>query len=148
MTIKAGGLADAADFGVWTDYTPTWASSGTQPAIGDGSILGRYVRIGDTIYAMGKLLAGSTTTYGTGTYTLSLPVTSNNFMGGNGIIGSAWIRDSSSGDFQGQLIDVGTGFAIRPGASSFGGNTQWGATAPMTMANGDFVSWYATYEAA
>lgn len=148
--VSAGAKLRATDIptGLWTDYTPVWAASGTQPVLNNGSLVGRWVRVGDLVVCIGKLLAGTTTTYGTGTYTISLPVTSNNFIGGNGVIGSAWIRDSSSGDYQGQLIDVGTAFAMRPAASTFGGNSQWGATAPMTMANGDFVSWYATYEAA
>jgi hypothetical protein len=148
MVLAAGGEINAADLGVWTNYTPTWSSSGTQPVLNNGSIAGRYVRIGDTVIYLGKLLAGSTTTFGTGTYAISLPLASNNFLGGNGVIGSCWVRDASGNDYQGQLLDTGTTFAMRPGASTFGGNAQWSATAPMTMANGDWISWCAMYEAA
>lgn len=142
-------LADDTDtnFGVFTDYTPTWTASTTNPTIGNGSILGRYVRIGNLVVYWGKILFGTTTTAGSGGYMVTLPITSNNFTGGNGTIGSAWIRDSSGSDYSFQLVDAGTFFIIRPGSGTFGGNAQWGAAAPMAHANGDFISWHCMYEA-
>jgi len=98
--------------------------------------------------AASRLLAGSTTTFGSGTYRISLPVTAANLFGSNGIIGTLWIRDSSAGDFQAQAINNGTYFEARPGAATFGGNAVWAATTPMTMVSTDWVSWNVTYEAA
>jgi hypothetical protein len=57
----------------WVDYTPSWTSDGTQPNIGNGSVTGKWRRVGDSIECQVRVLAGSTTTYGTGTYLLSLP---------------------------------------------------------------------------
>jgi hypothetical protein len=150
MVLAAGGKAEVADIptGLWLPYTPVWTASGTAPAIGNGSIVGRYCQMGDVVLYIGRMTAGATTTFGTGSYSWSLPVTSAQGLSGNSVIGSCWIRDSSGNDYQGQLVDGTTTFIVRPGASSFGGNSQVGATAPMTWANGDFISWQCTYEAA
>lgn len=57
-------------------YVPVWvASSGVQPAIGNGSILGEYTRNGNTVHCKIALNFGTTTTFGTaGIWTLSLPI--------------------------------------------------------------------------
>ena len=56
-------------------YTPTWGvASGTAPTLGNGSLTGTYVRIGDLIYFTVKLVVGSTSTIGSGAYTFTLPV--------------------------------------------------------------------------
>ena len=146
----AGNRVKATDIltGLWTAYTPVWASTGTAPAIGNGTIAGRYCQMGKLVVCQGKMLIGSTSTFGTGAYTWSLPVTSANAFGGNSIIGNCWIRDASAGDFQGQCIDGITSFSVRPGASTFGGNSAVGQLAPMTWANTDFISWVLSYEAA
>ena len=59
----------------WSAYTPLWTSSGvTQPAIGNGSITGRYVNIGATVMGEIRLLAGTSgLNPGSGTYYFSLP---------------------------------------------------------------------------
>lgn len=60
--------------GAWSAYTPTWAASGSAPAIGNGTIAGRWQRLFDRWHAISiKMTFGSTTTFGTGNYTLSLP---------------------------------------------------------------------------
>lgn len=61
-------------FGAWTSYTPVWSSSGTAPAIGNGTLVGRYMKIGRNILCEIHQTNGSTTTYGTGNYNWSLPV--------------------------------------------------------------------------
>jgi hypothetical protein len=58
----------------WQSYTPTWSSSGSAPAIGNGELLGLYQLIGQKTYLMRiEFRPGSTTTYGTGNYTFSTP---------------------------------------------------------------------------
>lgn len=63
-------------FAAWTTYTPTWTSTGTAPAIGNGSLTGRYMKIGRTVIVEINMIAGATTTFGTGNYSFSLPVQS------------------------------------------------------------------------
>jgi hypothetical protein len=65
-------------FGAWTAYTPSWTSSGTAPSLGNGTIIGRYMKFGRTVVCHINLVTGSTTTYGSGSYNFSLPFTSAN----------------------------------------------------------------------
>lgn len=60
--------------GAWTSYTPTWTSSGTQPALGNGTLTGAYWKAGTAVLWRFSLTCGSTTTYGTGNYFISMPV--------------------------------------------------------------------------
>src|SRR5882672_3849200 len=34
----------------WTAYTPVWGSSGTAPAIGNGSLTGFFIQVGKTVH--------------------------------------------------------------------------------------------------
>ena len=61
--------------GEWTSFTPTWTGSTTNPAIGNGLIEGRYKLVGKTVHVWMMMTAGSTTTFGSGEYKISLPVT-------------------------------------------------------------------------
>jgi len=67
------GLIDG--FGAWTPYTPSWTSTGTAPAIGNGTLTGAYVQIGKWVQFRIQVTFGSTTTFGTGGLQVSLPVT-------------------------------------------------------------------------
>lgn len=62
--------------GPMTSYTSTWASSGTQPAIGNGSITSAAVLTNKMVDFRIAVVFGTSTTFGTGSYTLSLPATS------------------------------------------------------------------------
>lgn len=60
----------------WQSYTPTWTViSGSNPAIGNGTISGRKRRVGDTQEIEIQITSGTTTTYGSGTYLFGLPTT-------------------------------------------------------------------------
>jgi len=61
--------------GQWTPYVPTWTGSITDPVIGNGSILGAYLQVGQLVIAKASIMMGSTTTFGLGNYNISLPVT-------------------------------------------------------------------------
>lgn len=58
----------------WTAYTPAWTGTTTNPVIGNGAITGAYLQIGKHIDVWAKVVCGSTTTFGSGGYRLSLPV--------------------------------------------------------------------------
>jgi hypothetical protein len=137
----------------WVDYTPSWTSSGTQPNIGNGSVTGKWRRVGDSIECQVRVLAGSTTTYGTGTYLLSLPQglsfdTSKFVDGGD---------DQRLG--YGSIVDQGNirwfffvnyrsnssnrvVFIVSPdGTSGFvTSNSVWSPTVPFTFGNGDVMA--------
>lgn len=61
--------------GAWTSYTPTWTGSGSNPAIVNGTLAGYYKQVGKTVFVRILMVAGSSTTFGTGTYSWALPVT-------------------------------------------------------------------------
>lgn len=135
----------AAFTGAFTSYTPTWTASTTNPVIGNGTIVGWYLQIGKVCFCYGMLTAGSTTTYGSGNYSVSLPLASN-ANATNIPIGSAWARSAS--DYQGFLLRSGaSAFSIRgflgPNSSSL-----WNPAAPFTFASGNWMSWFAVYEVA
>lgn len=60
--------------GVWIAYVPTWTSSGSQPAIGDGSIEGVYTLIGKTCHFQIKITIQAGTVQGSGVWVFGLPV--------------------------------------------------------------------------
>lgn len=133
----------------WTSYTPTWSSSGTQPAILNGTLVGRYKLVGKTCTVTLKLTAGSTTTYGTGQYNFSLPFTP---VTGFDFIGNVFIGDSSVG--AGGYTTTGIAFVTSASAQvacytgNTGAGTVMGALSPQTFANGDRIWITVTYETA
>ena len=58
----------------WTTYTPTWTAETANPAIGNGTLTGKYEKIGRKIEFKIRLIFGSTTTAGTGSWRFTLPV--------------------------------------------------------------------------
>jgi hypothetical protein len=58
----------------WTTYTPVLYGTTTNPTIGNGSITGRYMNVGATIFGEIRILAGTTGfNRGLGSYSVSLP---------------------------------------------------------------------------
>jgi hypothetical protein len=121
--------------GDWTDYTPTWTTSGTSPSIGNGTLAGRYRLIAPKTYLYRlQFTAGSTTTFGTGAWSFSLPWTASS---------------SNSQELVGRILDTGTDNKlaagdISPSGSTIAQITAEGSntitnTAPMTWANGDML---------
>jgi hypothetical protein len=118
-----------------TSYTPTWSTSGTAPALGNGTLQGNYTRLGTSglIFFRFTLVGGSTTTFGTGSWSFTLPT---------GIAQPTFVRfpwtgtilDSGSstflvyGDFGGpNFLNPGTGTTY----------TAVTATSPMTWTTND-----------
>lgn len=146
--LAIGRLATAADT-AWVSYTPVWTAATTNPALGNGTLVGRYQRVGRTIHLHINLTAGSTTTFGSGNYSLSLPVAAAN--AGCSYIGNAHLLQSSR--YGGQFI-------ISPGASVGGPSfpdatltpitrhSLWNPTVPLTYASTGQLRITVTYEAA
>ena len=142
---EMGEITDAlgALTGAWTPYTPTWTGSGGSPVIGNGTLSAAYLRAGSLVHYVGRMFAGTTTTYGAGNYDMSLPVTGADADLG---VGTCLLYDSSSlpARYGGTCVfDTADMIRFYSGA---GGIVS--ATAPFTWANGDRLQWFITYEAA
>ena len=140
VTIKA------AYEGAWSSYTPAWTSTGTAPALGNGTLTGAYERVGNTVSLRAVLTLGSTSTVGTGTYRLSLPVAPK-----VGSLLTALFKDASASGarYSGTVEIVAattTGDNMRIHVGS--GTVTVGATVPVVPANGDELYISGTYEAA
>ncbi len=92
--------AIAAAIGPWQTYTPTWAGVTTNPSIGNGTLSAKYRRVGDSIELIINVQGGSTTTYGSGIWSFSLPPglslttnLSNNYLGHGTCIDSGWTQE-------------------------------------------------------
>jgi len=130
----ATGLKYSTD---WTSYTPTWTSSATAPSLGNGTLQGLYLQVGKNVHVLINFKAGSTTTFGTGTWNFSLPFTSKSLGTG------AWGIPAA-----GYLEDVGiNAYSVQSGYCS-GGNFEPVAAAggvisssnPFIWGNGDFFN--------
>lgn len=67
-------VAEDAGDGTWIAFTPSWTAATTNPTIGNGSISGKYTWLGRCVAFEVNINFGSTTTFGSGYYTISLPV--------------------------------------------------------------------------
>lgn len=76
MTGTLTDLSGAVNYldGAAKSFTPTWTSTGTAPDFGNADVRCSYTRDGDLITATYFIVFGSTTTFGTGTWRFSLPV--------------------------------------------------------------------------
>lgn len=127
----------------WTTYTPVWGSSGTLPTLGNGTIEGNYAQAGKLVHFSIILTLGSTSTVGTGVYTLTLPVLPA--LPANTAVGSAHFFDASPAGYYQHVA------YLTPTASVIalaGSGTRWNVTTPVAPAVGDVISVNGSYEAA
>lgn len=61
-----------------TTWTPAWSCVTTPPALGNGTLIGRYTDTAEWVDFFIHLTAGSTTTFGSGAWQFDLPVNSSN----------------------------------------------------------------------
>ena len=121
----------------WNTYTPTWTGSGSNPSIGNGTIVGYYRREGTLGHFQIWIAPGGSTSFGSGNYSVGLP--------------SGWVAASGREQWDinckwgGAFNAMGSG-GVSAGASSFVPQfpnsaapaqlTPWTPTAPGTFASG------------
>ena len=83
----------------WQSYTPVWTAATTNPAIGDGTLLGYYQRMGKSTRAIITMIAGASTTFGSGVWSFSLPFASYASVPSGNLnwLGNYGVRDDSTG---------------------------------------------------
>ena len=121
----------------WLAYVPQWTSTGTAPALGDGVMVGKYkIRHSDIAVFMRQTM-GSTTTFGTGSYTWSMPFSAATFTNGTHR-GSGAVFDSSTSTRYVAIANVASASAGMTLASDVA-TAGVGATVPITFAVSDLV---------
>jgi hypothetical protein len=138
----------AADANAWTTYTPSWTASTTNPAIGNGTLIGRYKQIGKTVFVYIRMQAGSSTTFGTGQWRFSLPV---NGQATYSVIlpttfldnGTAWYQGLSYSEYDSDASYV-VPVCDRGASASVPANS----TTPHTWATSDSIAISGSYESA
>jgi len=133
------GDVDNFIFSKPTLYTPTWTSSGTAPALGNGSLTGSYIRNGRTIVVTVELALGSTSTTGTGDWRFALPSTAQ-----TNYLGSAIMSDSGVNLYVGSAIALQSQTYAVVSANAAGGNVA--STVPFTWGNADSLRFTVQYE--
>jgi hypothetical protein len=126
-----------------SSFTPSWTASGTNPAIGNGSLVGRFDRHDRIVTVTVDLLAGSTTTFGAGEYSFALPLPA---VAARDSIGSAWFLDAGTAFYSGVVLVAGGSSS----AQVYFNNTasSMSASVPVTMASGDRLRFQIQYQAA
>jgi hypothetical protein len=159
VAVLAGAITDPADFtrtlraaGVWTAYTPEWTSSGTQPALVNGTLTGRYLVVHhQLVKAQIRLVMGGSTTFGTGVYFFSLPFpASTDSAASFNAAGTAWALDTGTKESGGvcKLESGGTTFRISAAPAASGASDNWGQTGPFTWATTDVLTAWVDFEPA
>lgn len=69
--VLIGGTVDIT--GPLEPYTPVWTAATTAPVLGNGTLTGGYMLVGKMCDFVITLTAGSTTTFGSGAYSFTLP---------------------------------------------------------------------------
>lgn len=139
----------------WQTFTPTWTGSGGNPAIGNGTLEAYYIQIGKTVNFKISILTGGTTTYGSGNYRFSFPVTPITPTSANNQIpfGQFHHERSGSANYFGviSLVSAVTSYFEMYYMTVLGATSAYanfGATAPYTVGANDRINITGTYEAA
>jgi len=98
VTGPAGPTGPTGSFTIspWATYVPAFTGSVTNPAIGNGTVSGRYMNVGATIFGEIRITAGTTGfTRGEGIYRIGLPAAGivENFQP----VGQVVMRDEGPG---------------------------------------------------
>lgn len=147
LLTEMGGIGGGA---VYQDYTPTWTSSGTAPAIGDAVVAARYARVGQLVHCYGAITFGASSTFGTGTYQFALPVAPHptGFASSIAPLGLSSLFDAGGATGLGFLGFAGAQkMQILYAATYLGTLTAVGQTSPWTWAQNDVIGWNLAYEA-
>ena len=136
VTNQLHAIADS-----WTSYTPVWGNTGTANSLGNGTLTGSYKQSGKDVDFTIRLTIGSTTTFGSATFTFTVPVAMvDRFTCMASLFDSSAITNRTAG-----AVDMVNSTTIDIYAAP-GGNVT--ATVPFTWATSDRIVISGKYEAA
>jgi len=138
-------MASPQGYPGWFNFTPTWTSTGTAPAIGNASVNARFSVVGKTVHAVVSINFGSSSTFGTGDWRFALPP-----MGAplNEHVGSVWAVDQGTAYRTATLLIDSGNATFRIFTNDAAAASEYTATNPMTWsgANADLLRFSGTYE--
>ena len=131
----------------WNTYTPSWTAVTTNPAIGNGTLDGAYWKAGRGCAVRIRVVPGSTTTFGTGTYFLSVPFATSAATPPQLFSMLVWRTAGTAAavNFTGYLPTSSSIIQFPVGDNT---TNQWGPTTPFTLASTDIVIVSGFYETA
>lgn len=143
---KLGQNVVGATSGAWTSYAPAWTAATTNPVIGNGSIVGAWKKIGRTVFWRVTITMGSTTTYGVGTWYVSLPDTLVGAMAASGFPVGNW-AGTPAGNRSNGVVTVDS-VTTRAFFQIGGAATVCAAAVPFTWASGNVLMVQGSFETA
>jgi hypothetical protein len=151
ITSLTASLANTASYvtpyeGAWIPYTPSWTAASVNPSIGNGSLEGWYKIVGKTCFVRGNIVIGSTTTFGSGEWYVSMPFTASH---ADAILMTANLLDNGTAWYNAVLNGARAGFNYKAPIQYQGGAgtaLDVNATQPYTWANSDRFLWNGSYE--
>ena len=129
--------------GAYTTFTPTWF----QLTVGNGTNVGRYLRIGNFVHVVTSLTFGSTTSV-SGPIFGYYPLAAASTMGAH-LFGTAHQVDTGTQNYYGQIgYNDSTNFALYANVTSatYASITNATATVPFTWTTGDRLNINYVYE--
>jgi len=121
----------------WSSHTPVWTATGSNPALVNGTSAGKYIRLGKLFLYQGRITAGSSTTFGTGSWLIDVPG-GLSLTGTDNARGFLWISDSST-PANNRVGFVAGASATTLALLSTGPNLS--STSPFTWATSDRIEW-------
>ena len=133
----------------WVAYTPSWASTGTAPALGNGTIVGWHKDVGKTCTAIWEITFGTTTTFGTGTYTWTVPHTAKTPAGSTATLNYLGTARGHGAQWYVGTVGVARGTNLAR-IYSHNAAAEWSPTEPTTWtaASSRYISGEVTFEVA
>lgn len=129
-----------AQTAAWTSAAPTWTAFAGSPSVGNGTLTGRYKKIGKTVHWEIQLIAGSTTTFGTGGTSFQFTIPGGGTSAA-AFLGSGWFFDSSTANNYTLTWKMdGAQTTLRIWRNDASPSAELTNTAPVTMATSDVLT--------
>jgi hypothetical protein len=141
LATETTGLQYASEL---VSFTPTWTATGSNPAIGNGTLEGKYMRVGKQCFAKYRLVAGSTTTFGSGEWNFSLPFNAQLDGINIGVICGGYSEDNAVAGYRIYGANINTSQQLRPFNGT--GISPYNSTTPFSWGNTDYLQFAIVYE--
>lgn len=147
--VRASDVNAATQQAAWTAFAPAWTATGTTPSVGNGFITGSYSKIGRLCTFRWAIQFGSTTSFGTGTWLLSLPFSPALGLHADTMVGNVYGFNSGTANYTGAAI-VGnmSAFSTLMQIVSSGAGSSWSTSVPSAWnaSSSSYIAGTITYE--